>query len=48
LKENNPKYTPAITIVEECNSALIGVGATMAFNSQDENGNIADLEKHIK
>lgn len=41
-----PKYTPAITIVELCNNADIGVGADIAFNNQEENGNCADLEKN--
>ena len=27
---NNAKYIPAITIVELCNNALIGVGAAIA------------------
>jgi hypothetical protein len=31
-----PKYTPAITIVDECNSADIGVGAFIAFNNQEQ------------
>ena len=43
-----PKYTPAITIVELCNRAEIGVGADIAFNNQEEKGNWADLEKNIK
>ncbi len=34
-----PKNTPAITIVELCNKADIGVGADVAFNNQEENGN---------
>jgi len=43
-----PKYTPAITIVELCKRAEIGVGADIAFNNQEEKGNWADLEKNIK
>jgi len=39
-----PKNTPAITIVELCESADIGVGAGIAFNDHVENGNWADLE----
>ena len=42
-----PKYTPAITIVEECNKAEIGVGAGVAFNDRLKKGNWADLEKII-
>lgn len=42
------KYTPAITIVELCKRAEIGVGADIAFNNQEEKGNWADLEKNIK
>ena len=34
-----PKYTPAITIVELCKRAEIGVGADIAFNNQEEKGN---------
>ena len=44
----NPKYTPAITIVELCKRAEIGVGADIAFNNQEEKGNWADLENNIK
>ena len=43
-----PKNTPAITIVELCNKADIGVGADVAFNNQEENGNWADLEYKIE
>ena len=39
------EYTPAITIVELCNKADIGVGADIAFNSHVKKGNCADLEK---
>ena len=42
---NIPKNTPAITIVEGCNNAGIGVGADIAFDSQLKKGNWADLEK---
>ena len=35
----NPEYTPAITIVELCKGAEIGVGADIAFNNQEEKGN---------
>ena len=35
----NPKYTPAITIVELCKRAEIGVGADIAFNNQENKGN---------
>ena len=42
----NPKYTPAITIVELCDVAEIGVGADVAFNNQEEKGNWADLERY--
>ena len=34
-----PKQTPAITIVELCKRAEIGVGADIAFNNQEEKGN---------
>src|SRR3974390_56600 len=37
------RYTPAFTIVLECNSADTGVGATMAPSNQLENGSCADL-----
>ena len=40
---NIAKITPAITIVELCNKAEIGVGADIAFNNHVENGNWADL-----
>lgn len=33
-----PKTTPAITIVELCSKAEIGVGADIAFNSQELKG----------
>jgi hypothetical protein len=42
-----PIITPAITIVELCNNAEIGVGADIAFNNQELNGNCADLVKQI-
>ena len=42
-----PIITPAITIVELCNKAEIGVGADIAFNNQELNGNWADLVKEI-
>ena len=32
------KKTPALTMVDECRSALVGVGATMAPSSQVWNG----------
>lgn len=35
----NDIMTPAITIVELCNNAEIGVGAVIAFNNQELNGN---------
>ncbi len=38
------KNTPAITIVELCNRADMGVGADVAFNDHVENGNWADFE----
>lgn len=41
---NKPKYTPAITIVEECNNAEIGVGADIAFNNHEQKGIWADFE----
>ena len=41
------KNTPAITIVELCNRADMGVGADIAFNNHVENGNWADLEYKI-
>lgn len=37
-------YTPAVTKVEECTKAEIGVGAAIAAGSQAENGNCALLE----
>lgn len=42
-----PKYTPAITVVDECNRADIGVGAFMAFNNHELKGNWADLVNKI-
>lgn len=39
-----PKYTPAITIVELCKRALIGVGAFVAFNDRE----IIDNKKREK
>ena len=42
-----PKYTPAITIVELCDDAEIGLGADVAFDDQLVNGNWADLVKII-
>ena len=44
---NKPKYKLAITIVEECNKALIGVGAFIAYNSHEEKGNWADIKKKM-
>jgi len=44
---NTPKNTPAITIVEGCSNAGIGVGADIAFDNQLKKGNCADLEKII-
>ena len=38
-----PKYTPAITIVGLCEGAGIGVGADIAFNDQEGEGDWADL-----
>jgi hypothetical protein len=43
----NPNHTPAITMVDECSKAEIGVGADIAFNNQLVKGNWADLEKII-
>ena len=37
------KNTPALTMVEECRSAEVGVGATMAPSSQVWNGICAAL-----
>ena len=37
------RYTPALTIVAECRSALVGVGATIAPRSQPEKGSCALL-----
>lgn len=42
-----PKYTPEITIVEECRRELIGVGANIAFNNQEKKGYCADFENII-
>ena len=42
------KNTPAITIVELCDGADIGVGAGVAFNDHVGNGNWADLEYKIE
>jgi hypothetical protein len=42
-----PINTPAITIVELCNNAEIGVGADMAFKSQELNGSCADFVKQM-
>ena len=42
-----PKYTPAITIVDECNNDDIGVGAFMAFNNHELKGNWDDLVNNI-
>ncbi len=44
----NPKYTPEITIVEECGREEIGVGATIAFNNHPIKGYCADFENIIK
>lgn len=38
-----PIITPAITIVELCDNAEIGVGADIEFNNQELKGNWADL-----
>ena len=38
-------YTPTLTIVAECNNALLGVGATMAPRSHLENGICALLTR---
>lgn len=38
------KYTPAVTRVDECTKAEIGVGAAIAAGNQAENGNCALLE----
>lgn len=35
---SRPTITPAMTMVEECNRAEIGVGADIAFNSHEEKG----------
>jgi hypothetical protein len=37
------KYNPAVTRVEECTKAEIGVGALIATGSHGENGKIALL-----
>jgi hypothetical protein len=37
------KNKPAVTSVEECTKAEMGVGAAIAAGNQDENGKIADL-----
>lgn len=37
------RKTPALTMVEECRSAEVGVGATIAPRSQPEKGIIADF-----
>ncbi len=39
------RKTPAFTIVEECSSAEVGVGATIAPKSQLWKGNCAALVK---
>lgn len=46
LKLNNRiiKYTPAVTNVDECTRAEIGVGAAIAIGNQAENGNWALFE----
>jgi hypothetical protein len=41
-------YSPAVTRVEECTKAEIGVGADMAAGSHDEKGKIADLVENPK
>lgn len=33
-----PKYTPEITIVEECSKELMGVGANIALSNQEKKG----------
>lgn len=38
-------YTPAVTKVDECTSAEIGVGAAMAIGNHAENGNCALFEQ---
>jgi len=43
-KKIKPTQRPQTTRVLECNKALTGVGATMAFNNQLEKGYWADLE----
>ena len=43
-----PTQTPAITMVDGCNKAEIGVGVDVAFNDRLVNGNWADLEKRMK
>ncbi len=40
--------TPALTMVEECNRAETGVGATMAPKSQELKGSWADLVSPAK
>ena len=42
------RYTPALTIVAECKSAEVGVGATIAPSSQPEKGSCADLVSAAK
>jgi len=37
------KNKPAVTKVEECTKAEIGVGAAIAAGNQEEKGKIADL-----
>lgn len=39
------KYTPAVTKVEECTKAEIGVGAAIAIGNQAENGNWALFDR---
>lgn len=40
-----PEYTPAITIVGLCEGADIGVGADIAFDGREGEGDWADLGK---
>ena len=44
-RSNTPEYTPAITIVGLCEGADIGVGADIAFDGREGEGDWADLGK---
>lgn len=45
IEIRNIRNTPAVTKVEECTNAEIGVGAAIAIGSQAENGNCALFEQ---